>query len=327
MDIEIPYYEDKTRISNSNIGWYLDKGPVYLHAMLTGKIEGETGQQLARGTMIHEYILQPEEFQKDYVVWNKSRPSSEQREMFCRELANSVEIEPNKAVVSAFRASYKNLPKSDDLVLSKGLKMAEEYSDYIEYLKNNDGRIMITPSSAMQLTAIAGNINEHKLASTLVDLDKKSKEYEESHNEFHINWEYEGILCKSLIDRCCFNFKNKKCMLIDLKTTVHIAKFEESMKQYDYLRQLCFYTLALKWYIKNELNDNPEEWEFEWAIVGIDTTGTNEIRVFKFNKEQIYSRYNTIVEALKNISWHQKTGKWEHTVEYYNGDGSEILNL
>ena len=112
-----------------------------------------------------------------------------------------------------------------------------------------------------------------------------------------------------------------------MKTTVHIAKFEESMKQYDYLRQLCFYTLALKWYIKNELNDNPEEWEFEWAIVGIDTTGTNEIRVFKFNKEQIYSRYNTIVEALKNISWHQKTGKWEHTVEYYNGDGSEILNL
>lgn len=27
MNIEIPYYEDNTRISNSAIGWFLKKGP------------------------------------------------------------------------------------------------------------------------------------------------------------------------------------------------------------------------------------------------------------------------------------------------------------
>lgn len=27
MDISIPYYEDNTRISNSNIGWFLKKDP------------------------------------------------------------------------------------------------------------------------------------------------------------------------------------------------------------------------------------------------------------------------------------------------------------
>lgn len=134
-DLTENYYSDNTRISNSNIGWFLKKGPAYLHSMLTGKAEGETGRQLARGTMIHEYLLQPEEFHKDYVVWDKSRPSSAQQEKFCQELAQSVEIEPNKAVISAYRASYKGLPKSDDLVLPKALKMAEEYSDYIEYLK------------------------------------------------------------------------------------------------------------------------------------------------------------------------------------------------
>lgn len=26
MDISIPYYEDMSRISNSNIGWFLKKG-------------------------------------------------------------------------------------------------------------------------------------------------------------------------------------------------------------------------------------------------------------------------------------------------------------
>ena len=168
MEIKIPYYEDMTRISNSNIGWFLKKGPAYLHSMLTGKVEGDKGAQLARGTMIHEYLLQPEEFHKDYVVWDKSRPSSAQQEMFCKEVAESVEIEPNRAVLNAYRASYKGLPKSDDLVLSKGLKMAEEYSDYIEYLKTHDTRTIITPYQAKQLMEIAENIQKHKLASKLL---------------------------------------------------------------------------------------------------------------------------------------------------------------
>ena len=37
MEITVPYYEDVERISNSNIGWFLKKGPAYLHSMLTGK--------------------------------------------------------------------------------------------------------------------------------------------------------------------------------------------------------------------------------------------------------------------------------------------------
>ena len=66
MEIIIPYYEDNTRISNSAIGWFLNKGPQYLRDMLDNKEEGLSGKFLERGTMIHEYILQPEEFWKDY---------------------------------------------------------------------------------------------------------------------------------------------------------------------------------------------------------------------------------------------------------------------
>ena len=80
MEITVPYYEDMTRISNSNIGWFLKKGPAYLHSMLTGKAEGETGRQLARGTMIHENLLQPEEFHKDYFVWDIRRNHSQLHE-------------------------------------------------------------------------------------------------------------------------------------------------------------------------------------------------------------------------------------------------------
>jgi hypothetical protein len=85
--------------------------------------------------------------------------------------------------------------------------------------------------------------------------------------------------------------------------------------------------MAAKWYIENELNDNPSEWKFLYYIIGIDTTGSNEIRVFTFHRWQVLTRYNDICHALRDIAWHQMNNKWDHSRAYYEGDGSEMLNL
>lgn len=347
MDISTPYYSDFSRISNSNIGWFLNKGPAFLHKMLTDPPEEEKNSTLERGTMIHEYILQPEEFQKDYVVWDKSRPSSAQQEKFCQALAFSTEIEPNRAVLSAYKEAYSTRGKSDDLMLSEGLKIASTLKDYIDFLKANDGRKMITLYDAQMLEKIRKNIESHKLAKQIIEPHGKSIGIRQlfdhigrdegispivSHHEFHINWTYyvkmaAGVECKSLLDGLTLDFKNKKAIIYDLKTTQKLWHFEDSIEQYDYCRQLCFYKQAVVWYLKYELKEDPNSWKFEYYIIGIDTTGSNEIRVFKIDYRMIDARKETIMNAMKAIMWHQDTGKWDHSREYYEGDGSESLNL
>ena len=341
MDISIPYYEDRTRISNSNIGWFLNKGPAFLHKMLTDPPEEEKNSTLERGTMIHEYILQPEEFQKDYVVWSKSRPSSAQQEKFCQALAFSTEIEPNRAILSAYKEAYSTRGKSDDLMLSEGLKIASTLKDYIDFLKSNDGRKMIGPWDVKMLEKIKQNIQSHKLANKII-LPLSTFGYEQdgtytsgvinAWHEFHINWTYyvkmaAGVECKSLLDGLTLDFKNKKAIIYDLKTTQKLWHFEDSIEQYDYCRQLCFYMQAVVWYLKYELKEDPNSWKFEYYIIGIDTTGSNEIRVFKIDYRMIDARKETIMNAMKAIMWHQDTGRWDHSREYYEGDGSESLNL
>ena len=327
MDISIPYYEDKSRISNSNIGWFLNKGPAFLHKMLTEDVPEEKSQALERGTMIHEYILQPEEFQKDYVVWNKSRPTSAQQEKFCQALASSLEIEPNRAILDAYKQAYSTAGKSEDKMLSEGLKIASTLKDYVDFLKANDGRIMISPWDVKMLEKIEQNIRSHKLASNLIKVDEGVW----TRHEFHINWGYENkIQCKSLLDGLTLDWKDKKVIIYDLKTTQKLWHFEDSIKTYDYLRQLDYYSMAVRWYLVNECDvaeDEIFEWKFEYYIIGIDTTGSNEIRVFKIEQEDVSSRDETIFTALDQIAWHQKTGKWEHSRSYYEGDGSESLNL
>lgn len=337
MVIDTPYYEDLTRISNSNIGWFLQKGPAFLHKMLTDPPPEEKNPVLERGTMIHMYILQPEEFQKTYVVWDKSRPTSAQQEKFCQALVNTVEIEPNKAILNAYKEAYSTAGKSDDKMLSEGLKIASTLKDYIDFLKANDGRIIITPYDAQMLNKIKQNLKNHKLAWDLI----WSKELSSWH-EFHINWEWEMLLersgdpnppellqvaCKSLLDGLTLDFKNKKAVIYDLKTTQKLWHFEDSIDQYDYCRQLAYYTMAVKWYLKNECGEDLKDWSHEWYIIGIDTTGSNEIRVFKFEQEQIQEHFSTISHSLVDIAWHQMNDKWDHSREYYEGDGSETLNL
>lgn len=332
MNVSVPYYEDLSRISNSNIGWFLNKGPAFLHKMLTDPPPEEKNSTLERGTMIHEYLLQPEEFQKDYVVWDKRRPSSAQQEKFCQELANSAEIEPNKAVLSAYQASYSTTNRSEEKMLSEGLKIASELKEYIDFLKSGDSRKMIGPWDIKMLEKIKENVKKHRLAWRIIDppgIDEDS----ENHHEFHINWEYyikmaAGVKCKSLLDGLTLDFRSKTAIIYDLKTTQKLWNFEESIHQYDYLRQLCFYYQAVVWYLQYELGVKDwNDWTFKFYIIGIDTTGSNEIRVFEIDKNDVYSRKDTILSAMQDIWWHQTTDQWDHTRAYYEGDGSEKLNL
>lgn len=337
-EYDIPYYEDNTRISNSAIGWFLNKGPAYFRNMLDGKEKGLDLPQLRKGTMIHEFLLQPDKFWDDYVLFDGEKPKSAQAQKFCENLINTVEIEPNKQLSEAYRKSYSIVGKSEDKILSEALKISVEYKDYIEAIKSK--KILISQYDLDQLTAIKHNIWKHKLATCLL---KDAGDYGSIHiyHEFQINWEYAisstictdvdfQIKCKSLLDSCTFNFDTKVCTIMDIKTTAKLWHFEDSMKEFDYCRQLCFYQKAVYWYLANVLelsNDEIDKWEFEFYIIAIDTTGSNEIRVFRLATPQVTSRGVTIHDFMRVYLWHLGTDNWDHSYDYYTGDGSETLDL
>ena len=336
-EYDIPYYEDNTRISNSAIGWFLNKGPAYLRRMLDGKEKGLDLPQLRKGTMIHEFLLQPDQFWNDYVLFDGDKPKSVQAQKFCENLINTVEIELNKQLSDAYRKSYSIVGKSEDKILSEALKISVEYKDYIEAIKSK--KILISQYDLDQLMKIQHNVEKHKLAKQLL---QKAGDYSNIHvyHEFQINWDYWAedelnhgaltpVACKSLLDSCTFNFDTRTCTIMDIKTTAKLWHFEDSMKEFDYCRQLCFYKDAVYWYLANVLGitDEFDKWRFEFYIIAIDTTGSNEIRVFRLDSSKICSRNDVINDAMTEIAWHMDKNLWEHGYEYYAGDGSETLNL
>ena len=326
MKIEIPYYEDNTRISNSAIGWFLKKGPRYLRDMLDGKEEGMSAKFLEKGTMIHEYILQPEEFWKDYEILDFEVPKVKQQRDLCEYYSSHKLTDPladdNKLLLEAYNNSYNNT-KSAEIRKNEAKKIVETYSDYINYLQISTTKKVISFADLNMLKQIKQNLQEHVAANKL--LFNVPTTYT-CHNEFHINWQYKNIDCKSLLDRVMFDHVNKKIILIDLKTTSDIYNFKHSVEEFDYYRQIAFYLCAITWYMLNELNLNVDDYDLEAYIIAIQTNGKYEVRVFNmFNEEELLNRKNIIAKTLTEISYHINSGNWEHTRKYYENDGIEEL--
>lgn len=331
MNIEIPYYEDNTRISNSNIGWFLNKGPRYLKAMLDGKEEGLKLPQLEKGSMIHEYILQPDEFWKDYVILDFEIPKVKQQKMLCELYHRAKQIylleDEETKLLYAYNSSYAN-KKSDEVKVKEAREIINANQDYLKYLESADNKKVISFADLTLLKTIKKNIQEHKKANELL-FDFPSTF--EAHNEFHINWEYPNasefgdLSCKSLLDRVMIDTENKKIILIDIKTTANVYDFKHSVEEFDYYRQLAYYWLAIHWYLKHERDIDFEDYTYETYIIAIQNHDGYEVRVFRMDLQSIESRLNTIDYAIKRIAWHKDNNLWDHMKEYYETDGSEDL--
>lgn len=323
MKIEIPYYEDNTRISNSAIGWFLKKGPRYLKDMLDGKEEGISAKYLDKGTMIHMYLLQPEEFWSNYMIIDYEKPKTAQQLAFCEAYFSSTEIVEEDKLINAYKASYSGNNMSKDAMLKKAKELQLKFAEYIEFLDKNQTYTVISFVDLNMLKNIKKNIDSHIKANELLT-DQPGVE---CHNEFHINWEAEkqGVSCKSLLDRVKIDHANKKITLIDLKTTADVYNFKHSVEEYDYYRQIAFYILALTWYMKDQGYDI-EDYDIEAYIVAIQSNGNNEVRVFNMlNEKELLARKDLIADTLTEISYHYQTGNWDHTREYYENDGTETL--
>ena len=328
MTIDTEYYSDNTRISNSSLGWFL-KSPRYFRDRLDGNISEEPTAAMLSGTLTHLYLLQQEEFKKQYRMLDFEAPTAPLQKKFALDYIRSEQTDTNLRAHEAFNCCYSTTGMSDEKITAKGLEMAENMKQYIEWLSaNENNQQTITSSKLNSLRVTKENVRLHKLAKELLLNDSDSPELK-THSEFHINWEItvDGVktACKSLIDRLIIDHANKKVTLVDIKTTANVNDFSKSFNEYDYGRQMAFYWAAIYWYFTNELKIELDEYQHNTYIVAIQNNNGYACRVFSVNDSVILDKTTTIKQILTNINWHSTNNKWDYTKEYYEGDGSEPL--
>lgn len=281
------------------------------------------------GQRLHMFILEPEEFNKNFIHLEVEVPKSPQQKKFCEDFVASKKKTVKDKAIEAYNKNYK-APND-----KKALELQESNTDYIKYLKSvKIYKDIINDSDWETLNEMKAELKNHKLANELLFSDPEELLNEKiiKKSELEIYFTFDGIECKSMLDRLIIDHENKEIKLVDLKTTSNMFNFSESFDKFDYGRQLAFYWTALMYYCKESIFSDDDEWfkkfnEYKKTsyIVAIQSRGINECKVFRIPEKTLDDYADEITDLMLRYKWHKENNKWDYTMEYYLGDGSDQL--
>jgi hypothetical protein len=318
-------YYDVKAVSNSSLSWLKEGSPKYFKMKFDGELPEEKKSYFEKGQQIHMYILEPEQFDKEYTFLNYDKPKSTQQKLFCEKFARLKKGKKDEKLVEAYKVAY-TTKESDEKILEKAKALEKQYAEFIKYTKTSPMYTAILPTHMLdQLNETKLNLRNHIRARELLFNDEHAVFGNSDklfiQNEFAIYWEYpNGLKCKSLIDRLVIDYEKKIVQLIDLKTSFHIYSFKEKVKEYAYHRQLAFYWMALYWYFKNELHISLDDWDKETYIVAVGTTVPYEVKVFAITDPTLNEGIADITRLMDDLKWHFDNDKWDYDWKYYDAN-------
>lgn len=322
---EKEYYSEK-RVSSSSLKWF-ETSPLFFKKMLDKEIEQETKRYFEIGKKIHMKILEPNEFDKNYIFLDYETPKSENQRQFCEDYITYPARKADDKLLYAYRKNYSADKLTEEKTIEKATDLKKQLSKYITYLKKrSEVKDILTFSDNKLIEELAELTKVHIAANKLLYLtDEDRMNGVEEFNETPIFFDWMGVPCKSMLDRFLIDHKNKVVKLIDLKTTVNLGEFSHSFEEFSYYRQMAFYWGALYDYFKTKYPAIKDYYSKETYIVGLQKGDLPECRVFQIGETWLSNGLDEIEQLLPRIKWHFDNDQWEHRQEYYENNGVEIL--
>ena len=327
--VDCEYYSDLSRLNKSMLSIFA-KSPAEYHRQMENPVKLDS-YALRQGTMIHKYILEYEDFWNEFYKQETQSPTkSVNQKKFAEELvANNFIPDDYDKAIKAYKNAYATDKLSDAKLNDAMTDAVREVKEWVAETLSNEGKVPCTSADQERLQKYMQAVRKHKGAAML--LKDSTKDYSVNSigdivygdtyafSEFQINWESpQGISCKSLIDRIVFKTVEKRIWLIDLKTTSDISNFQHSFEEYTYGMQLAFYTDAIRWFLINEMGENPDDWSIEQYIIAVQKDNS-DVKVFQFSDRMIEGYEMQIRVLMNDLIWHQANNIWNMTrIEYCN---------
>ncbi len=316
-------YYDIDRVSSSSLKWFKES-PLFYRMMKDKEIEIEEKKWQDLGRQLHMLILEPEEFDKNFIYLEFETPKSPQQKQFCEDIIMG------KDLIDAYKDNYVSAKKSEDKIKAEAEALKSQLSSYIEYLdKSRTYKSILNKTTWNYLNKAKDVLLSHKVASELL-IDKVEDSLRDSYvsrNEFEIFWESpkHNLKCKSMLDRLIIDHDKKVVTLIDIKTTSSLKDFNKKIIEYGYHEQLAFYWMALYWYYKYEEEIDISLYQHRTFIIAISTGDAVECRVFQLFDRVLSAGFNEVNRIMNELSFHYSKNLWDHPRDYYEGDGIDKM--
>lgn len=277
----------------------------YNHYVL-GQKEDKLDSYLVDGRILHCRLLQPNEFDNQFIVAMDKLPSDNVKivlDKLCRDFPDISNIEDLELEMLTVMKdlNYLQSLKTDKQRVDKML--TEDNKKYFTFVKNAGGKTIIDSMTLNRMDILVEMMRTNEEIANLLCLNHSEFDtHLEVLNEIPLQYEITGYSfagIKGIIDNLVINHKTKQVYINDLKTTGKtLVDFKETIDYYNYWLQMGIYTLLIK---ELMVSKQIEDYNINCNFVVVDKY--NQIYCFPVS-------INTIQEWLKKTKHMLKIGDY-----------------
>ena len=275
-------------------------------------------------------ILSYDNFDELISIYNTQEPS----ELISKVINNAFKLDPYISDDSIIQAidlcGYKGNKNWDTI---RRLEEIKQYSEYIEFLKNSNFKLILTEDQYNLAKTICSNLYTAKNTEYYISA--------EGYRQLPIYFKYEDIDCKALLDKVIET--DTTIQPIDYKVTsspLHQWKYVAKKFRYDF--QAAFYTEALRYIYPNKTvlpfvfivaSSNPNTLPYVYKVEDEDlSTGKYGLKIIhniEINEKPTfyYEQVNGFHQAIQLIKQKEFLNLDNYDVEGYLTNRSKSLLL
>ena len=315
--IEGTYLEDKKfYFSYSSLNKLLYCPEIFYREYILGDKDAKDESYLTEGRLIHCLLLEPKNFEKQYIIMPGKMPGDSTKTVVDRVYAHHLELyESGEPYRGETLADYQNavLDVLKDMNLHQSLKTDEQRfakiytadaNIYWDFLFKSRGKQIVDNEMHQKCNTIVEKIRNNKQISDLLKLNSESEWWgtEDVYNEFPLEMKLTKFSfgLKGIIDNFVVDPISKIIRVNDFKTSSKtLADFPETVKFYKYNLQAAIYNLL----VTNHYSDLIKQgYKVEFRFIVIDKH--QQVYPFKVSEETMKQWTKDLLAVLNVASYH-----------------------
>ena len=299
----------------------------YKHYVLKQK-EEEIGAALVEGKLIHCLLLDPESFDKQFLLLPGNIPSDNPKKVIesVYEYYRSEPVVKEDTTLEDYKSKilevlkevnlYQSL-KTDDQRIEKILTDANK--EYFSFLLKREGKTIVDISTLERCLTVVEHLKTHPVIPTLIGIGNPDQNVQ-VFNELPMQMELDGYPfgIKGIIDNLVIDVDKNVIRINDLKTTSKtISEFQDTVEFYKLWLQAALYKqMVIKEFIESNGLDS-KEWKITFTFIVTDKY--NQMYPFEVSDNTMEEWTSKMYKTLEEARWHYDNRNFELPMAFAQG--------
>ena len=317
------FYKNKFYFSYSSINKLLFSPRMFYSHYVLNQREDSTDAHLVVGRVLHCLLLEPDNFDKQFIVMNSKTPVGNNKTIIDNIFKYHLSIGNDSLTLSDYSPEilthlltinlHQSL-KTDQQRLDKIL--VDENKFYFEFLKESLDKTVVDQDTLSGCKASLEVLKLNSSVRALLQLDRTAEDdHVEVYNELQLQVDIPGLPFgfKGFVDNLVIDHDSKNIFINDLKTLgKSIQDFPDSVEYYRYWIQAVVYMHMVK------EKYNLEGYEYHITFIVIDKY--NQVYPYQVSSDTLVQWGEKFNEVVTKVKWHYENKQYELPYELALGN-------